>query len=209
MPGDTAICRKWILDGVKDGSLPVEVLDEAVRNVLTLVEQYVRPHPDDCDFEENDRLACEIAEDSAVLFKNDGILPLDEKEALFVCGDLFEKMRYQGAGSSMINPTKLTTPRDAFDATGVRYTYARGYAENGTATNAALLREALEKAKQYQKVLVFAGLTDYVESEGCDREDMRLPENQLALIEGLIKENKQVIVVLFGGSPWNCRSRRK
>ncbi len=201
MPGDTAICRKWILDGVKDGSLPMQVLDEAVRNVLTLVEQYVRPHPDDCDFEANDRLACAIAEDGAVLLKNDGILPLDEKEALFVCGDLFEKMRYQGAGSSMINPTKLTTPRDAFDATGVRYTYARGYAENSTTTNGALLREALEKAKQYQKVLVFAGLTDYVESEGCDREDMCLPENQLALIEGLIKENKQVVVVLFGGSP--------
>ena len=56
MPGDTAICRKWILDGVEDGSLPVEVLDEAVKNVLTLVEQYVRAHPDDCDFEANDRL---------------------------------------------------------------------------------------------------------------------------------------------------------
>ena len=201
MPGDTAICRKWILDGVKDGSLPVEVLDKAVKNVLTLVEQYVRPHPDDCDFEENDRLACEIAEDSAVLLKNDGILPLDDKEKLFVCGDLFEKMRYQGAGSSMINPTKLTTLKDAFDAMGVCYTYARGYAENSTSTNGALLREALEGAKKFQKVLVFTGLTDYVESEGCDRKDMRLPENQLALIEGLIKENKQVIVVLFGGSP--------
>ena len=201
MPGDTAICRKWILDGVKDGSLPIEALDEAVKNVLTLVEQYVRAHPDDCGFEANDALACKIAEDSAVLLKNDGILPLDEKEKLFVCGDLFEKMRYQGAGSSMINPTKLTTPKAAFDAMGVRYTYARGYAENSTTTNGALLREALEKAKQYKKALVFAGLTDYVESEGCDREDMRLPENQLALIEGLIKENKQVIVVLFGGSP--------
>ena len=112
-----------------------------------------------------------------------------------------EKMRYQGAGSSMINPTKLTTPKDAFDAMGVRYTYARGYAENSTSTNGALLREALDGAKKFQKVLVFTGLTDYVESEGCDREDMRLPENQLALIEGLIKENKQVIVVLSGGSP--------
>ena len=201
MPGDTAICRKWILDGVKDGSLAMEVLDEAVKNVLILVETYARSHPDDCDFEANDRLACEIAEDSAVLLKNDGVLPLDEKEKLFVCGDLFEKMRYQGAGSSMINPTKLTTPKDAFDAMGVRYTYARGYAENSTSTNDALLREALEGAKKHQKVLVFAGLTDYVESEGCDREDMRLPENQLALIEGLIKEGKQVIVVLFGGSP--------
>ena len=190
MPGDTAICRKWILDGVKDGSLP-----------LTLVEKCVRAHPDDCDFEANDRLACKIAEDSAVLLQNDGILPLDEKEKLFVCGDLFEKMRYQGAGSSMINPTKLTTPKAAFDAMGVRYTYARGYAENSTTTNGALLREALEGAKKFQKALVFAGLTDYVESEGCDREDMKLPENQLALIEGLVKEGKQVIVVLFGGSP--------
>ena len=201
MPGDTAICRKWILDGVKDGSLAMEVLDEAVKNVLILVETYARSHPDDCDFEANDRLACEIAEDSAVLLKNDGVLPLDEKEKLFVCGDLFEKMRYQGAGSSMINPTKLTTPKDAFDAMGVRYTYARGYAENSTSTNGALLREALEGAKKFQKVLVFAGLTDYVESEGCDREDMRLPENQLALIDALINAGKQVIVVLFGGSP--------
>ena len=201
MPGDTAICRKWILDGVKDGSLQMQVLDEAVKNVLTLVEKYVRPHPDDCDFEANDSLACEIAEDSAVLLQNDGILPLDEKEKLFVCGDLFEKMRYQGAGSSMINPTKLTTPKDAFDAMGVRYTYARGYAENSISTNDALLREALDGAKKHQKVLVFAGLTDYVESEGCDREDMRLPENQLALIDALINAGKQVIVVLFGGSP--------
>ena len=201
MPGDTAICRKWILYGVKDGSLAMEVLDEAVKNVLTLVEQYVRAHPDDCDFEANDRLACEIAEDSAVLLQNDGILPLDEKEKLFVCGDLFEKMRYQGAGSSMINPTKLTTPKAAFDAMGVRYTYARGYAENSTSTNDALLREALEGAKKHQKVLVFAGLTDYVESEGCDRENMRLPENQLALIDALSNAGKQVIVVLFGGSP--------
>ncbi len=201
MPGDTAICRKWILDGVKDGSLPMGVLDEAVKNVLTLVEQYVRAHPDDCDFEANDALACKIAEDSAVLLKNDGILPLDEKEKLFVCGDLFEKMRYQGAGSSMINPTKLTTSKDAFDAMGIKYAFSRGYAENSTTTNGALLREALRSAKKFQKVLVFAGLTDYVESEGCDREDMRFPENQLALIDALINAGKQVIVVLFGGSP--------
>ncbi len=201
MPGDTAICRKWVLDGVKDGTLPMEVLDEAVKNVLTLVEKYVRQQPDDCDFEENDALACKIAEDCAVLLKNDGILPLDEKEDLFVCGDLFEKMRYQGAGSSMITPTKLTSPKAAFDTMGIRYAYARGYAENSTSTDGALLYEALDGAKKFQKVLVFAGLTDYVESEGCDRETMRLPENQLALIDALVDAGKQVVVVLFGGSP--------
>ena len=201
MPGDTAICRKWILDGVKDGTLPVEVLDEAVKNVLTLVGKYARRQSDDCDFEANDALACAIAEDSAVLLENDGILPLDEKEKLFVCGDLFERMRYQGAGSSMINPTKLTTPKDAFDAMGIPYAFSRGYAETATATDGALLREALGMAKKYQKVLVFAGLTDYVESEGCDRETMRLPENQLALIDALVNADKNVVVVLFGGSP--------
>ena len=201
MPGDTAICRKWVLDGVKDGTLPMEVLDEAVKNVLTLVEKYVRQQPDDFDFEENDALACKIAEDCAVLLKNDGILPLDEKEELFVCGDLFEKMRYQGAGSSMITPTKLTSPQAAFDTMGIRYAYARGYAENSTSTDGALLDEALDGAKKFQKVLVFAGLTDDVESEGCDRETMRLPENQLALIDALINAGKQVVVVLFGGSP--------
>ena len=158
----------------------MEVLDEAVKNVLTLVEQYVRAHPMTATLRQTTALACEIAEDSAVLLQNDGILPLDEKEKLFVCGDLFEKMRYQARGSSMINPTKLTTPKAAFDAMGVRYTYARGYAENSTSTIDALLREALDGAKKFQKVLVFAGLTDYVESEGCDREDKRFPKSARA-----------------------------
>lgn len=144
-----------------------------------------------------------------MLLKNDGILPLDEKEKLFVCGDLFEKMRYQGAGSSMINPTKLTTPKDAFDAMGVRYTYARGYAENSTTTNGALLREALDGTKKFQKVLVFAGLTDYVESEGCDREDMRLPKTSSLSSKGLSKRISKSSLFSSAARPWSCRSRGK
>lgn len=201
MPGDTAICRKWILNGIKDGTLAVEDLDKAVENVLKMVEKYAKPFKDDCDFGANDSLACEIAEDSAVLLKNDGVLPLDEKEELFVCGDLFERMRYQGAGSSMINPTKVTPPKAAFDEAGIKYVFARGYAENKTQTEQKHIDETLKLSEKYKKVLVFAGLTDYVESEGCDREDMLLPENQLALIDALIQANRKVVVVLFGGSP--------
>ena len=201
MPGDTAVCRRQIVEGVKSCKLAVSDLDAAVKNVLVLVEKYVKTFADDCDFKENDVLASKVAADCAVLLKNDGTLPLDEGEELFVAGDLFEKMRYQGAGSSMINPTKLTTPKDAFERAGIRYTFRRGYAENATATNATLLNEALAAARPYRKALVFAGLTDYVESEGCDRENMKLPANQLALIEGLIAAGKKVIVVLFGGSP--------
>ncbi len=201
MPGDTAICRKWILDGIESGKLSMADLDKSVENVLNMVEKYAKKFADDCDFEANDALACQVAEDSAVLLKNDGVLPLSEGEELFVCGDLFTKMRYQGAGSSMINPTKLTTPQKAFAERGVKYVFARGYAENKTSTEQKYIDEALALSKPFEKAVVFAGLTDYVESEGADRENMRLPENQISLISALVNAGKKVIVVLFGGSP--------
>ena len=201
MPGDTAVCRREIVEGVRSGNLSMQDLDEAVKNVLVLVDRYAKKFADDCDFDLHDKVASDVAEDCAVLLKNDGVLPLEKGKKYFVAGDLFEKMRYQGAGSSMINPARLTSPKKAFDEKGVNYTFARGYAENAVATNTALLNEALTAAKPFETALVFAGLTDYVESEGCDREHMRLPENQLALIDGLQKAGKRVVVVLFGGSP--------
>lgn len=202
MPGDTAICRKWIIDSVKDGTLKTEDLDKAVENVLHLVQRYEKnPKDVDVDWEAHNALAAEIAEDCAVLLKNDGVLPLDKSEKVLVVGDLFDKMRYQGAGSSMINPTFLTTPKTAFDKQKVTYKFCRGYAENKLEADDKFIAEAVAKAKGYDKVLVFAGLTDYVESEGGDRENMKLPENQLAVIDALIKAGKKVVVVLYGGSP--------
>lgn len=201
MPGDTNICRRWILDGVKDGTLAMEDLDRCVANILRVIEKYAKKMADDCDFEANDRLACEIAEDCAVLLKNDGVLPLAADNKILVVGDLFEKMRYQGAGSSMINPTKVTSPKAAFDSMGIPYVFRRGYAENRLEPQKEFIVGAVAAAEKYETVLVFAGLTDYVESEGCDRENMRLPENQLVLIDALCKTGKKVIVVLFGGSP--------
>lgn len=202
MPGDTDICRKWIIESVNDGMLKIEDLDKAVENVLRLVQRYEKkPKGVDVDWEAHNALAAEIAEDCAVLLKNDGVLPLDKSERILVVGDLFDKMRYQGAGSSMINPTFMTTPKTAFDKQKVTYKFCRGYAENKLEADDKFIAEAVAKAKGYDKVLVFAGLTDYVESEGGDRENMKLPENQLAVINALIKAGKKVVVVLYGGSP--------
>ena len=202
MPGDTDICRKWIVDAVADGALKEDDLNKAAENVLRLVQRYENnPKGVDVDWQAHNALAAEIAEDCAVLLKNDGTLPLDKNEKLFVVGDLFDKMRYQGAGSSMINPTYLSTPKTAFDEHNVPYEFCRGYAENILDPDERLAAEAVEHAKNYDSVLVFAGLTDYVESEGCDRENMRLPANQLALIDALIKAGKKITVVLYGGSP--------
>ena len=180
MPGDTAICRRRILDGIHDGTLPAEALDSACRNILNWIDRYVQPaDPKPVDWDAHHALAAEIAEDSAVLLKNDGVLPLSGSEKLHIAGELFRNMRYQGAGSSMIHPTKVTTPRDAFDAHGVKSV-------------------ALEES---DTVLIFAGLTDYYESEGCDREHMRLPDEQLKEIDALLLSGKKTVVVLFGGSP--------
>lgn len=202
MPGDTDICRKWIIDAVADGTLEMEDLDKAVKNVLRCVNRYENnPKGIDVDWEAHNELAAEIAEDCAVLLKNDGMLPLDKNDKLLIVGDLFDKMRYQGAGSSMINSTVLTTPQTAFDKQNVGYRFCKGYSENKLAPEDKLIAEAVAEAKSYDKILVFAGLTDYVESEGCDRADMQLPENQLAVIEALLKLGKQLTVVLYGGSP--------
>ena len=180
MPGDTAVCRRWILDALADGSLPMADLDLACRNILRWVDEYVRPaDKTPVDWDGHHELAARIAADSAVLLKNDGVLPLTGREKLHMAGELYENMRYQGAGSSMIHPTKVTGPADAFRARGVE---------------SVSLNES-------DTILIFAGLTDMYESEGCDRADMQLPRDQLDLIDRLCDTGKKVVVILFGGSP--------
>lgn len=215
MPGDTRYCRKQIINGVKSGALKTHDLDACVRNILGLIEKRGKSEGEnaadferhdailagiEADFEKHDTLSAEIAADCAVLMKNDGVLPLKNDQKYCILGDLFQKMRYQGAGSSLINPAKLTTPQNAFDKRGVKYQFARGYAENTLISDEKLLAEALNLAEGYDTVLVFAGLTDLAESEGCDRENLRLPQNQLDLINALITRGKKIVVVLFGGS---------
>ncbi len=206
MPGDSEICRKQLRDAVRDGNLNEAALDRAVERIVTLAKRAkqskraAEKEGVDVDFDSHHALAAKIAEDCAVLLKNDGVLPLNGSERLCVLGDMFVKMRYQGAGSSMINATRVTSPRDAFDARGVSYVWARGYDGSSFEIDEAMINEAVAAARGCDKILIFAGLTDYAESEGFDRENMRLPENQLALIKAMTRQDLPVTVVLFGGS---------
>ena len=202
MPGDTLICRKWIIDGVREGKLSEKTLDKAVKNILAFVAKHEGRVKKNADFAANNELACEIAKDGAVLLKNDGVLPLSGSGKYLVIGELFEHPRYQGSGSSLINPAILTTPKAAFDSHGVEYDYVKGYRENEIYTDRALINEALDMANRYDSVLLFIGLTDNVESEGCDRENMRLPDNQLDLINALIGANKHITLVTYCGAPF-------
>ena len=148
------------------------------------------------------KLASDIAKDCAVLLKNEDVLPLNTNQKLLIVGELFDKMRYQGSGSSMINPARLTTPRTAFDQRQIQYSFKKGYTEEDVLDD-NLIKEAVESANNLSDdgiILLFAGLTDYSESEGADRETLSLPANQLALIDALIQTGKKIVVVLYGGS---------
>lgn len=201
MPGDTKICRKWIFDAVNNGTLDIADLDKAVENVLTMVYNHKeKAKIEEVDWKAHHKLAKDIALEGAVLLKNEGLLPLRENEDYLVIGELFEKSRYQGAGSSLINPYYMTSCKDAFDNNKVSYKYLKGYDANKYEPDESLIQEAINASKDYDKVLAFAGLTDLFECEGIDRKNLKIPQNQLALINALVKANKKIIVILFGGS---------
>jgi beta-glucosidase len=204
MPGDNPHNRARIIAAARDGRLDVAVLDEAVRRMLRLVERCTDaakpsgPH----DAIAHGELARDVAIDGAVLLTNDGTLPLSaDAGGLLVVGELFERMRFQGAGSSLVTPTEVVTPRDAFDARGIRYSYARGYRAMYTERDPELASEAVNAAREAGTVLFFGGLTDLEESEGFDRTTMALAESQTALLRELLDTGVRVVLVLFAGAP--------
>ena len=202
MPGDTAVSIKKVCDAVADGSLDEKDLDRCVERLIAFADRFATvPKTGSFDIDGHANLAAEIAADSAVLLKNDGILPFDPKKKICVIGDLFAKMRYQGSGSSMINPTKTVSHSDAFAVRGIEYAFARGYSADASPCETDLTAEAVALAAEYDEILLFLGLTDLAESEGGDREDMRLPADQMRLVSALLPLKKKIAVVLFGGSP--------
>ena len=133
-----------------------------------------------------------------MLMKNEGALPLKEGQSVVFIGEFAEKPRYQGAGSSHIN---VPHPMSALEAVQHAVPYARGYDAHSETTDAALLREAVEAAKKADIPVIFAGLPEAFETEGADREHMRLPDNQNELIAAVAAANPNTVVVLHGGSP--------
>ena len=136
-----------------------------------------------------------------VLLKNeDSILPLKKDETVAFIGPFAEKPRFQGGGSSHITCFKISNVTDAAKERGLQVLYAKGCGDDGK-TDETLLREAVELAKDADKIVLCVGLTDIIESEGYDRKDMQMPEGHLGLIEEICKVNANTIVVLHNGAP--------
>ena len=141
------------------------------------------------------------------LLKNEeSILPLKSGQKVAVIGELAKSPRFQGAGSSVINATKLDNAYDCLVSLGVDVTYAQGYEKGKDVINSQLVSEAAAAAKAADVAVVFAGLTEEFEGEGYDRADINMPSCHNNLISEVVKANPNTVVVIAGGSvvymPW-------
>jgi len=202
MPGGSGFMEKECALAVKNGTLPETDIDNSVHRILKQVSRAAKilKIPVSCDYDAHHAVAREAAEQGAVLLKNeDTILPLDGDTKIAVIGAMAKSMRYQGAGSSHVNPRKLDRPIDFLPGA----IYAPGCDDRGDTTD-ALIAEAVNAAKQAEVVVVFAGLPDRYESEGFDRDNMKMPESYVRLIEAVAQANANTVVVLLCGSAVEC-----
>jgi beta-glucosidase len=213
MPGSGAYNRKKIIEAVQAGDITPAVLDEVVVKLLAVILDAKDRHRPGVIFDatQHDTLARRAAGESLVLLKNAGnLLPLDfrETKAIALIGAFAKMPRYQGAGSSQVNPTRVSTAYEEIvklAGKGVAIHSAAGYTDEGTTTD-DLITQAVEKAKGAQVAVVFAGLPDSFESEGFDRSSLDLPAGHNQLIEAVSTVQPNTVVVLMNGAaitmPW-------
>ncbi len=200
MPGGSDYMEADVLEAVQAGTLPEEAVDACARRVLELVQRAAERKPSSFDENEHHALAREAAEQGAVLLKNEGgILPLGKGQKTALIGHMAKEPRYQGAGSSHINPFRVVSAAETMPDCA----FAPGCDGQGN-TDDALLAEAVSAAKSADVAVVFAGLPDRYESEGFDRDDLSMPEGHVRMIEAVAAANPATVVVLMCGSAVEC-----
>ncbi len=203
MPGTNADSDNEVVAAVKNGTLSMAEVDLCAERVVELILMGMekKQAPKNTNKEHN-ALAREIATKSAVLLKNEGsLLPICPTAKVAVIGEMAKKPRYQGAGSSRINPAYLDNAFDALKEAGVKVTYSEGYCLGSIEIDTNQLEEACRLAKESDIAVVFAGLPEEYESEGFDRTTLSMPDSHNKLIEAVAKVNPNTIVVLQLGAP--------
>jgi beta-glucosidase len=204
MPSSNGTTDKEIVEAVKNGVLDESIVDEQVGKFLKLVfetTEAIKRAPS-VDYEAHHSLAVEAAEKSMVLLKNEhNILPIKPNTRVALIGDFADVPRYQGSGSSLVNPTRLVSALEAFreDDTVELVGYQPGFKRTG-GKSSTLIRKAAALAERAEVVIVFLGLDEIKEAEGIDRDTMKLPDNQLLLLEKIQAVNDNVVVVISAGS---------
>ncbi|WP_417192886.1 exo-alpha-(1-_6)-L-arabinopyranosidase [Bifidobacterium pullorum] len=211
-PSDT---DDQIVAAAKDGRIPAAQLDEMAQGMIDLVAKARPAMSRDgyrYDVDAHNEVARQAAVESMVLLKNeDATLPVAKGAKIAVIGEFARTPRYQGAGSSLINPTKLTSFLDAIEERGVAADFAPGFTLDDAAQDPALTEQAVTAAQQADVVLLFLGLPAAYESEGFDRTTLDIPAKQVEVLDAVAAANPNVAVVLSNGSvvsmPWRGRAK--
>ena len=203
MPGPQERRVKQVVEAVRSGELDEDVLDESVRRILRIVfEAQETPKGGDFDVDAHHELSHQIATEGMVLLKNAGILPLKAPAHIAVIGRSAENAHFQGGGSSHINPTKVAVPFKEFQAQAgnAELTYAEGYPADSSFRQ-DLIDKAVDLSKDADVAVLYIALPTYKESEGYDRKDLDLTQQQIALIKAVAKVQPKTVVVLNNGAP--------
>ncbi|MFX1760849.1 glycoside hydrolase family 3 C-terminal domain-containing protein [Rhodococcus sp. As11] len=202
MPSTGGRTDAEIVAAVRAGTVDESVLDTAAARVIELVQKAVAASDPRATFDADAHhaLAREVAGQSIVLLRNENdLLPLAAAANIAVIGELARTPRYQGAGSSRIEPTRLDNALDEIRSlSGRDVPFAAGYALDGS-DSAALVDEAVKRAADADIAVVFLGVPAELESEGFDRDDLELPQRQTALLDAVLTANPNVVVVLSNG----------
>ncbi len=204
MPSSGGYNDEKVVSAVKNGTLDEAVVDKRADAMLSLMLKSKASLKDGYTYDKDahNDLAAKIASQSMVLLKNEGgILPLAADKKIAVIGEMARAPRYQGAGSSILNPPRLTDAFEGLEACGVKASYAPGYDKKKDVISEVMVADARKVAADADIVLLFIGLTEEYESEGYDRKHMNLPKSHNNLVEEIAKVNENVVVVLSGGSP--------
>ncbi len=212
MPRVTDANDKLVVKAVREGKLPEADVDKCAARMVALLLKAKERKALSGTKQAHHALARRAGAESAVLLKNEGgLLPGSVAQSAAVIGAFAQTPRYQGAGSSKINPTRVDCALDELAALGLAFDYAPGYALAADAPDEALIAQALDAARGKDIVYLFAGLPDRYESEGFDREKLTLPASHVALIERVYEVNPNLVVILSGGSvmdlSWEASAR--
>ena len=216
MPAPGGDSVRELLAAVESGKIAESDIDARLSELLPLVfdtKAALDAAPREFDAAAHHALARRAAEESLVLLKNEGaLLPLAADTKVAVIGDFAQNPRYQGAGSSMVNSTQVDVLLDKLIDSELNVIgYQQGFDRHGK-PDAALQKSACELAAQADTVVLCMGLDEIAESEGLDRSNLRLAQNQVELLQAVKAVNPKIVVVLYSGSvvetPWldNCQA---
>lgn len=203
MPGPQHRRVKAVVEAVRCGKLDEAILDESVRRILNVVfKAKETPKTGTFDVSAHHALAQQIASEGIVLLKNDGLLPLKNQQHIAVIGRAAETAHFQGGGSSHINPTRVAMPFKELQtrAGEAELVYAEGYPTDNTFSQ-KLIDQAVEIAQTADVAVLYIALPAFKESEGYDRSDLDLTDQQIALIQAVANVQPKTVVVLNNGAP--------